>query len=627
MSTDRLIHLRTLGIPPAVEFTRDPHVPDDLWYAILLHLEARTPASAIAAATVPIERFLAGRRWLRQRCINQGVGLDLDDGTRALLQVGQRERQIVERLLERGDVAIELGAAVAQLRESRFFRELRGFQRRDLTKLVEQLPHGANFSVPGAGKTAVTYALYEVERLRGRVGRLLVISPMSAFDAWESEAGRCLDPRPSVWRFNGRIPVGAEVVLVNYQKLAGYHHELARWLLSAPTHLVMDEAHRAKAGRGGEWGKACLDLAYLAARRDILTGTPAPQGPTDLVALIDFLWPQQAQRILPPDLLGARPSDVVMRRASRILEPFFVRTTKRELGLEPPRHWVETVDLQGLQAEIYSALRNRYAGMFDLSRPDRTMLAQMGEISIYLIQAATNPALLARRVINRGPAEFRFPSLEIPAGSRLAELIAQYPLHEVPPKFRKLGILVERNATEDRKTLIWSNFPDNLLTLEGLLARYQPALIYGGIPMDDGTLPPGTRTREAELDRFRTDPNCLVLLANPAATAEGVSLHEVCHDAIYLDRTFNAGQYLQSVDRIHRLGLPPGTETRITFLLTRRTIDEAVDTRVAVKADSLGQLLNDPDLVAMALPDDDDYGQTIEDIGDIAALFDHLRGD
>jgi SNF2 family DNA or RNA helicase len=341
---------------------------------------------------------------------------------------------------------------------------------------------------------------------------------------------------------------------------------------------------------------------------------------------MDFLWPQQARRILPPDLLVAQPSDAAMRRASHILHPFFVRTTKRELGLDPPRHWVETVDLSGLQAEIYSALRNRYAGIFDLSRPDRTMLAQMGEVTIYLIQAATNPALLARRLANRGPAEFRFPSLEIPAGSRLADLISKYPSHEVPAKFRKLAVLVERNAGTGRKTLVWSNFPDNLLTLEGLLGRYEPALIYGGIPVDDGSLPPGTRTRDTELARFRTDDDCLVLLANPAATAEGVSLHDVCHDAIYLDRTFNAGQYLQSADRIHRLGLPSGTETRITFLLTRGTIDDVVDRRVAVKADRLAQLLNDPDLVAMSLPDDEDYGQAIEDIADIAALFEHLRG-
>ena len=45
----------------------------------------------------------------------------------------------------------------------------------------------------------------------------------------------------------------------------------------------------------------------------------------------------------------------------------------------------------------------------------------------------------------------------------------------------------------------------------------------------------------------------MVLVANPAAAAESISLHEHCNHALYLDRTYNAGQFLQSQDRIHRL--------------------------------------------------------------------------
>jgi SNF2 family DNA or RNA helicase len=152
------------------------------------------------------------------------------------------------------------------------------------------------------------------------------------------------------------------------------------------------------------------------------------------------------------------------------------------------------------------------------------------------------------------------------------------------------------------------------------------ALIYGGIPSEFAD-PNATRTREGELARFRTDPACAVLLANPAAMSEGVSLHQVCHDAIYLDRTFNAGQYLQSIDRIHRLGLAPGQETRITFLLTTGTIDEVIDSRIREKAERLGEMLDDPDLSTMALPSDEDYGPALDSTADMVALFAHLRGD
>ncbi len=620
-----LVEANIVGTPPYVELLRHADVPDDFWYSLTLHLRARVEGDGRNRLAIPLERFLAGRRWLRLQCLGYGVGLILGEGVRALLRKAEDERDTLDRVLSRQISVGDSESLLAQLEKRGYIRQLRDFQRRDLAKL-RQLDHGANFSVPGAGKTAVTYALFELERMRGRVARLLVVAPLSAFDAWISEADRCFHSAPIICQFTGRIPSSTDVVLVNYQKLTPHFETLAAWILEAPTHLVLDEAHRAKAGRMGEWGSAVLDLAHIAVRRDILTGTPAPQGPNDLIALIDFLWPHQARRILPTDALTTNPPDSAMKQISRTLEPIFVRTTKRELGLDPPQTWVELVELKGLQADIYDALRNRYAGIFDLGRPDRTMLTQMGEVTVYLLQAATNPALLIRRLQNQPPAEFRYPSLEIPLGSKLAELIARYPTHEIPQKFQKLAVMVSRNASLRRKTLVWSNFPDNLIALERVLARFEPALIYGAVPMDDGTLPPGVRTRQGELKRFRSDPNCLVLLANPAATAEGVSLHDVCHDAIYLDRTFNAGQYLQSLDRIHRLGLAPGTETRITFLLSSGTIDDAVDSRVAQKAERLSQMLNDPDLIAMALPDDEDYGEAIEDVGDLTALFEHLRG-
>ena len=158
-----------------------------------------------------------------------------------------------------------------------------------------------------------------------------------------------------------------------------------------------------------------------------------------------------------------------------------------------------------------------------------------------------------------------------------------------------------------------------------MLARFQPALVHGGVPVFSNN--PADRTRETDIERFRRDPACMVLLANPAAMSEGISLHMECHDAVYLDRTFNAGQYLQSIDRIHRLGLSEGQETRVTFLLSEGTIDAVVDARVLVKAERLGVMLDDPNLAPVVLPNEEDYGPVIDDKDDLAALFAHLRGD
>lgn len=56
-----------------------------------------------------------------------------------------------------------------------------------------------------------------------------------------------------------------------------------------------------------------------------------------------------------------------------------------------------------------------------------------------------------------------------------------------------------------------------------------------------------------------------VLITNPHTLAESVSLHVVCHDAIYFEYSYNLVHLLQSKDRIHRLGLPNNQYTQYFF--------------------------------------------------------------
>ncbi len=119
-----------------------------------------------------------------------------------------------------------------------------------------------------------------------------------------------------------------------------------------------------------------------------------------------------------------------------------------------------------------------------------------------------------------------------------------------------------------------------------------------------------------------------MLLANPAACGEGVSLHHWCHEAVYLDRTFNAGSFLQSQDRIHRLGLADGQLTTFTILTSIGTIDETVDQRLREKITALAALLDDPGLVEVSLPDEEEpfSAPPVED-SYLEALVRHLGSD
>ena len=141
-------------------------------------------------------------------------------------------------------------------------------------------------------------------------------------------------------------------------------------------------------------------------------------------------------------------------------------------------------------------------------------------------------------------------------------------------------------AAQGKKVLIWSSFVRNVEYMADRLSDLGAVYIHGGVDAGDED---DDETREGKIKVFHDDPNCMVMVANPAAASEGVSLHRVCHHAIYLDRTFNAAHFLQSQDRIHRFGLPPDQETTIEIVECRGTVDETVHQRLQNKINAMSQ--------------------------------------
>ena len=65
-----------------------------------------------------------------------------------------------------------------------------------------------------------------------------------------------------------------------------------------------------------------------------------------------------------------------------------------------------------------------------------------------------------------------------------------------------------------------------------------------------------------------------VLITNPHTLAESVSLHTVCHDAIYFEYSYNLVHLLQSKERIHRLGLLSNQYTQYYYMQVFYKYDE-----------------------------------------------------
>ena len=482
---------------------------------------------------------------------------------------------------------------------------LTDFQRRDLSRLLG-LSHGANFSVPGAGKTRVSLAAFQARRDAGQVERLLGVCPKSAVESWQTETATCYpDGQVHVAVMDQTIPPPGNVLLINYERLPDAYPALLQWLRAQPAMLVLDEAHRMKLGAAGAWGAACLALGPYAARRMILSGTPAPNGARDLENLFGFVWPGQGRSAVTRAVGG---ND--LRVASRLLRPLFVRTTKDELQLPPVDISVRRVPLPDLHRELYAALLGQASGRWRGGEQDTEAL---GRVLLYLLMAATTPALLATGGSRYEPLPYRLPPLQPPPGSSLAQLLRDLPHYEMSPKYQAAAGIVATNAAAGRKTLVWSTFVRNLTSLELLLQRFHPAVVHGG-----------TEDRAEQLRRFREDDDCMVLLSNPATLGEGVSLHHHCNDAVYIDRDFAAGRFLQSLDRIHRLGLSPGTTTRITVLSAKETVDELVEARLADKLRFLGGVLDDPAVLQLGDLDEEPTAAVGMDGGDMQALIAHL---
>ncbi|MCY0934751.1 DEAD/DEAH box helicase [Streptomyces sp. H34-S4] len=558
------------------------------------------PGTAVADLTDVLTRVDQLASWPDQ------AGVEWAEDLRNLVISTIQDAAKVEQRLSNPEAAhaAEVAPAdVAGLVGGEWTAELGEFQRRDIAKLLS-LQHGANFSVPGAGKTRSALGVYAAEKARGVVTRLLVVCPKSAYESWQYETAFCFKHPLRPYVLDKAMDQYAEVLIVNYERLDRALPVLCAWLQKSPAMLVLDEAHRMKLGARGIYGAACMALGPLAKRRLILTGTPAPHGKKDLENLLGFVWPGHGQRAVERAVSGGSLAD-----ASKALKPLFTRTTKQELGLPPMEPRVRYVDMPPLHSEIYDALVGKEgsaAGNDDLSA--------LGKTALRLLMAATSPALLLEGSSRYEPLSYQLDPLEIPREHSLHTLMGKLPEYELSPKFAETAAIVAKNAAAGRKTLVWTTFVRSLTTLERLLSEFNPAVVHGGTP-----------DRDEQIRRFRENADCHVLISNPATLGEGISLHQVCHDAVYVERDFVAGRYLQSLDRIHRLGLAPDTETRVTVLATRNTIDEVVHVRLEQKLEFMGKILDDPAVQQLADLEEEPAVAAGLGMDDVATLLGHLK--
>jgi len=552
-------------------------------------------------------------------CKSNSIKVEFDDFSKKLIEKYLEDRDF--RISEKQNINLSEIEITEILNSEGFDRKLTDEQVRDLVKILS-LKHGANFSVPGAGKTTTLLALFIILRHFSCVSQLFVIAPRNAFISWEEEIYAIFRGKFSPIRISNltykclkESSQETEILLINYEKLRKDVHFLFPFFLERRIHLVLDESHRIKGGINNLSYNQIDRLADLSIRRDILSGTPLPQSYVDIQPQFNFLWRDD---ILPYDVLNTKED--ISESINNSITRLFVRTTKDELGLRPPTFNYLHLDMGPIQNEIYGLLKSEAARKLSgLSRDQISYLRTLGSMTVRLMQAATNPMLLGSE------DEYYNELLEIPVNSSLWEAIYDYSKFEKPKKFEVLKTYIHSYLNEDKsnKVVLWTYFIKNIKLLEKVFFELHPTSIYGAINTGSDE---SINTREGRIRLFHDNPECKLLIANPQACGEGINLHRASHHAIYLDRSFNAAFYLQSVDRIHRLGLSNDIETRITFLIANNTIDEIIAKRLNEKTKRMADVLNDHFLRRLALdPEDIELDEAISiDNHDADEIVAHL---
>ena len=507
---------------------------------------------------------------------------------------------VIKKLIERGEEAIP-DVTVPRLRQD---RALRWYQRLCVHHAMT-IGNSANFSVPGSGKTWMAYStFFKMKDEDDIVDRLLVIGPKIAYRSWQREYEFMTGVEPDICQIAGTPNVRqgifatnqSEICFINYAMLDREIDNVIRMLQGDRFLVIADESHHFKNYRANV-ARAISAITPHCTRKMILTGTMMPYELEDVWTQFNFLLSQEG--ILPDvDRFRATyPNDsrTALTEVSELVNPFFFRITKPRLGL-PPQTFNEpdVVEMGDTQRRIYNSVAGLAQELDAQYRDDLNALAEWRRRAlVYLIEAATDPSLLPH--INHYTGDTILDVREF----RLDELLEGFESiqeENPPPKLARAIELARETLHNDGKVVIWCSF---IRTIEKLSRLFRDQgienrIVYGAIPADEDANP--NDNRSIRIDEFLDDDNINVLIANPATLAESISLHEACHHAIYVDRTFNGGHYMQSLERIHRVGLEENAVTRYDIIQSADSIDQRIHNRLGRRQDNMNHFLESADL-------------------------------
>lgn len=545
------------------------------------------------------KRFLCTKRLLdyieaRNIYINKRANLGL--------QIKQQDESLRERFEEYSRVV-----------NNCMSRRLREKQMWDSFFMFAMTKSG-NFSVPGSGKTSSVLGVYAFLKAKDLAKRIVMIGPKNAFGSWMDEFNICFKGKESLRVFNIhdsqyrstkekrqalQFDTGnCNLFLFNYESLSTFKEDIIN-LVDENTLLVYDEVHKVKRVEGdvpGSHAGDALDIAMKSIYTIVMTGTPIPNSYTDIYNMLHILYNDEYREFFGFTIQMLKNLTEEQRKlVNDKIQPFFCRTTKQQL-LVPSVNEDELIRVEATEAEaeLFKILKSKY-------RKNRLALF------VRLLQLESNPSMLLKALDLK---EFKniledndeIDEIEfIDYSDDVKNLVKSI---NVTTKMKACVNLIENLVKEGKTIITWCIFIHSIKHIEQLLSNrgIKVKCIYGEVELNERLeIIKGFKNKEFD-----------VLITNPHTLAESVSLHTVCHDAIYFEYSYNLVHLLQSKDRIHRLGLPDDQYTQYYYMQSNYhfnedefSIDEKIYERLMEKERIMLDAIDNNELEEVTSSDED----------------------
>ena len=414
--------------------------------------------------------------------------------------------------------------------------------------------------------TGLHYSLYYKKMglfFEARTGKTIVLQANAIYHAYQGRPTVIIMPGSLFLQFhndfNGLKHHGLTIKLFN-QSPKLRTEQIAKWDKGEPVpHVVLmtreifkkhwrefyllgyrnflyDEAHQGLQSYGSQTAKAFRDYVHQHPdnRLVLSTGTPIPSAIQNVWTAMDLLNP------------GAYRSHRAFEASHCIYKPMMIPSKfgMRQIQVVSGYHNLDLLNKNLYKQAVYASKRE----VLKLAEPN----IQIVSCKLAATHKKLYDKVLKERILEIEREGGETELLDMRGAQKLRQSALQListPEEFGPVKENAVFDLVETLLgtldIERNKVVLFANL---IKTNEALARRFKahrPVLVYG---------PNGTDRNAKNVERFRNDPLCRLLIGSPAAGGVGFKLGDICRAMVFVEPVSSPGIMDQAISRVCLMG-------------------------------------------------------------------------